>query len=117
MQYTGQQPVDVLTLHVFPGSGQSVLYEDDGESLAYQHGEYRVTRFSVQSSPEALTIQRTTEGPFEPAYTRMEIVVHGASDPHTVSADGQPINDWRFDEATQTLHVNAPLAHTYQVIL
>ena len=39
MQYTGERPVDVLTLHVFPGDGESMLYEDDGATLAYQHGD------------------------------------------------------------------------------
>ena len=38
MQHTGERPVDVLMLHVFPGDGESALYEDDGESLAYQQG-------------------------------------------------------------------------------
>jgi alpha-glucosidase len=115
MQYIGQQPVDVLTLHVFPGSGQSVLYEDDGESLEYQSGEFRVTRFSMQSNSNALTIQRTTQGPFEPTCTRVEIVVYSASGPRSVSADGLSVKDWRFDEATQTLHIRAPLAHMYHI--
>jgi len=56
MQHTGERRVDTLILHVYAGNGDSVLYEDDGASMAYQQGEYRITRFA----PAEPTVPRTT---------------------------------------------------------
>jgi alpha-glucosidase (family GH31 glycosyl hydrolase) len=37
---------DALTIHIFPGADNAYqLYEDDGETLAYQQGEYTLTTF------------------------------------------------------------------------
>jgi oligosaccharide 4-alpha-D-glucosyltransferase len=48
-EYTGQYPSDTLCLGIYPDPGvQSTftLYEDDGESLAYQSGAFSETAFS-----------------------------------------------------------------------
>ena len=38
---------EVLNIHIFPGANNSFeLYEDDGESSAYQRGDYAITQFS-----------------------------------------------------------------------
>jgi len=37
---------DTLTINIFPGAGNKfTLYEDDGETLAYQDGKYALTNF------------------------------------------------------------------------
>ncbi|MHC4427628.1 MAG: glycoside hydrolase family 31 protein [Planctomycetota bacterium] len=42
-----QGPADPLALHVFPGpSGAASVYEDDGETIAYQDGAFAVTTVS-----------------------------------------------------------------------
>lgn len=52
-----------LTVHVFPGAdGQFVLYEDDGESTAYQQGHAARTPFRLVWQNVALTL---TIGPVE----------------------------------------------------
>ena len=44
MTYTGEKPVDPLILNVFPGAdGATGVYEDEGNSLGYQRGEYALT--------------------------------------------------------------------------
>jgi alpha-glucosidase len=44
MMYTGEKPVDPLILNVFPGAdGATGVYEDEGNSLGYQQGEYALT--------------------------------------------------------------------------
>ena len=49
MQYVGEKPVDEITLDVYPtiedGAFHFVLYEDDGETDAYQEGVYTTTRY------------------------------------------------------------------------
>lgn len=114
MQFVGERGVDVLTLHVFPGDGESVLYEDDGATLGYQGGAQRVTRFTVERSGDELAIDRRAEGSFESGYSQVELVVHGVS-ADTVTADGEHIAGATYDSATRTLRCRASLARRYSV--
>ncbi len=112
MHYVGQRPVDRLTLHVYPGFpspswgegtgvGVSFLYEDDGESLAYRRGEYRLTRFTLSTEgapPSRLDLRRRIEGCYEPRYQGLEVIIHGVDRlPRTATADGQPVERRELD--------------------
>ncbi len=47
---TKEQLWDELTFHYFVDENaldEGILYEDDGETVAYQHGEYRTTRYNA----------------------------------------------------------------------
>lgn len=77
MQFVGERPIDALTLHVFPGNGESVLYEDDGDSTAYIRGEYRVTRFTLRQETGRLTIEQRQSGAYAPPYRALDLIVHG----------------------------------------
>jgi alpha-glucosidase len=105
MQHTGERPVDLLTLHVYAGDGQSWLYEDDGHSLAYQRGGWRVTRFECQRQGDSgLLITRQATGPFCPTYARCEWVIHGLTlAPRHVLADGQAVANPAWDEGARVL--------------
>lgn len=52
MQYVGEKPVDEITLDVFPtltsGKFDFVMYEDDGETDAYQNGVYTTTAYDCE---------------------------------------------------------------------
>jgi alpha-glucosidase len=63
--------------HVFPGHGDSWLYEDDGVSKAYLRGEHQVTHFTVSGSEDHLVVTRHTDGPFDPGYDRCQVEIHG----------------------------------------
>jgi len=53
MQYSSQHPMDPLTLEIYRGADRSLtLYEDDGESTAYQNGEYTETTFEVSKTDQ-----------------------------------------------------------------
>jgi alpha-glucosidase (family GH31 glycosyl hydrolase) len=55
MQYSSERPLDPLTLEIYPGANRSLtLYEDDGESTAYQNGLYAESRFEVTGSVGAV---------------------------------------------------------------
>jgi len=101
MQHTGEQPMKALILHVYPGDGDSWLYEDDGASLAYQQGEYRVTSFECRRSEETgLIIACHAQGAYHPKHVHWEWNIHGLPCmPQRVSADGQPVRNLSFDEA------------------
>ena len=104
IQHTGERRMDTLILHVYAGNGDSALYEDDGASMAYQQGEYRITRFECQrSAAGALTISRCTHGAYHPAYDRLEWIIHGLPEaPKHILADGQPVLRVSFDESSRT---------------
>lgn len=116
MQYVGERPIDVLTLHVFVGAGESVLYEDDGATLAYQRGDWRVTRFVLRQEGGALFIERTAEGAFAPAYTSVELALHGETgDGRDVAADGKAARPFRPDAGGSVQRCRAPLAQVYRI--
>lgn len=46
MQYVGEKEVEDLTLAVYPGIGNYIHYQDDGESFAYKKGGYNAYVFS-----------------------------------------------------------------------
>lgn len=46
MQYVGEKEVEDLTLAVYPGTGNYIHYQDDGESFAYKKGGYNAYVFS-----------------------------------------------------------------------
>jgi alpha-glucosidase len=92
MQHTGEWPPEVLQLNVYPGDGESWLYEDDGHSLSYEKGEVRLTRFVARVAGDDLTLRRLVEGPFDPGYAWFEITVYGVETaPQQVLLDGQPV--------------------------
>jgi alpha-glucosidase len=91
IQHTGQWPPEALRLHIYPGNAESWLYEDDGLSLDYQQGDFRLTRFLCQSETDTdLAIRREVTGSFDPGYNRFEAYVHGlGTAPRAVYVDGK----------------------------
>ncbi len=47
MEYVGQREVNQLILDIFAGNGSYIHYQDDGESFAYQNGEYNQYHFTI----------------------------------------------------------------------
>jgi alpha-glucosidase len=92
MQHTGGWPPAALHLNIYPGDGESWLYEDDGLSLAYQQGQFRLTRFVCESSARGQVVRREVEGPFDPGYARFKVIVHGMQDAaQKLFVDGQAV--------------------------
>jgi hypothetical protein len=46
VQNTGQMPGNPLCVLVVPGNSKASLYEDDGESLKYRHGDFMRREFT-----------------------------------------------------------------------
>jgi alpha-glucosidase len=71
MQYTGQKPVDPLSVHVYgfapidlAGATRTSafsLYEDDGLSIAYQSGEFQRTDLRFSQTEEGVRFDVTLE--------------------------------------------------------
>jgi alpha-glucosidase (family GH31 glycosyl hydrolase) len=58
MQHTGERPLDLLTLLIYPeGSSRFQLYEDDGRSNAYRRGAHALTRFECEAAARRVTVR------------------------------------------------------------
>jgi alpha-glucosidase len=99
MQHTGEQPLDELRLRVYAGNGESTVYEDAGEGLAYQQGDYRWSYFTCKflaSGQFALEWRRT--GRYQPAYQQVRVEIVGISgEPQSVMLDGQGAPVWYYE--------------------
>jgi len=57
IEYVDQKPADPLEVRVYPGAnGSFVLYEDDGSSFDYEHGDYSTIPFRWNEASKTLTI-------------------------------------------------------------
>ncbi len=59
VNYIGEKKMENLYLEIYPGNGEYEYYEDDGETMAYLHGEYNQTGFTLQDNVESLVITIT----------------------------------------------------------
>jgi alpha-glucosidase len=77
-QTTAQMPTEPITLHLYPGEGESWFYEDDGISLDYQQGIFRLTHFRLeQTGPGRWLLDRTVQGDFQPEQECTQLTIHG----------------------------------------
>ena len=116
LQHTGEWPPEALRLHVYPGDGESWLYEDDGLSLDYQAGDFQLTRFVCRAGAGThLQIHREVRGPFDPGYARFELYIHGLqAPPQAVDVDGQQIEPI-FDSEARTARLD--LGHWTDLVI
>lgn len=99
MQHTGQQAVEKLNLRLYPGDHETVLYEDRGEGLEYQQGDYRWVYITAVEADDLLQINRRVAGRYEPVYRSLNLEVVGLDDePFGVTVDRQGASLWFYDE-------------------
>ncbi|HIC93739.1 MAG TPA: DUF4968 domain-containing protein [Anaerolineae bacterium] len=118
VQYVEQGLGDTLVLRLYPGQGESWLYEDDGHSLDYIHGHYRLTHFIQEADEKALRLSVASEGPFSSPYRRWEFRIHGlVSSPRRLKVDGEELQDWTWLKEERTLRFIAPPLSELEVFL
>jgi len=123
MQYSNQKPLDPLIVNVFPlTDGQSssyTLYEDAGDSQAYQHGTYALTELHAAEKGSDLTVEiAAAKGTYAgmPAARAYEIRLPGDWPPASVTVNERPLaaasqqgaTGWRFEGNTLTTIINLP---------
>jgi alpha-glucosidase (family GH31 glycosyl hydrolase) len=107
MQYSSERPLDPLTLDIYRGADRSfTLYEDDGDTTAYQNGACVRTRFQVTESQGTLVCRiGEAEGNFTGYQSAQTIVlkIHRQPEAHEVRCDGAVIPAYaggqRLDQA------------------
>jgi alpha-glucosidase (family GH31 glycosyl hydrolase) len=110
MNFVGEKKVEELTLRVFPGSNGSFdLYEDDGNSLAYQSGQSAFTRFTTEVKGKTQTIFIAKPvGSFQPLLRRYQILIPVETFPKRITENGKELSTdrhWRYDANTKTLSI------------
>ncbi|WP_432711842.1 glycoside hydrolase family 31 protein [Pedobacter sp.] len=120
MIFSGEKAVDVITLAIFPYQHSSYnLYEDDGSSLAYQKGQFALTKISSNHSATAfqLSIARPA-GQFKPTkHTYLAKVQWNGKKPTLITENGSKLvessslpdgkkAEWYFDETSKVLWIS-----------
>ena len=78
-QFVGEKPADLLTLDVFAKDEYAnfVFYEDDGETMAYRDGAFRLTQFELNHEKDHFTFSANplNDG-FAAEARQLEIRIH-----------------------------------------
>lgn len=106
MLFANEKPIETLALRLYPGQHETVLYEDKGEGLEYEQGQYRWIYVTSRWDDDTLTINRRVAGNFEPTYKSIRIEIVGFDEePTEVRVDRQGAPLWFFDDDVLELKV------------
>jgi alpha-glucosidase len=113
MQYVGEKRLDEARLRVYAGSGETTIYEDAGEGLGYQHGDYRWSYFTCKFLPSGqFAIEWRRAGQYQPPYQQVRVEVVGISgEPESVALDGQSAPIWYYEDGIVE-YIVKPFAET-----
>jgi alpha-glucosidase len=120
VQYSDQEPIDPLTIEIYPAEkSSSVMYEDDGTSFDYQTGKYSLRTFNLEhlAQGQTFTISKP-EGTYRPPKRSIVVKFNDVSSkPSAVTLDGTTLSSstastfknvrsgWIFDSKTKTVLV------------
>lgn len=119
MIYSGEKPVDVITLDIFPkGKSDFQLYEDDGKSVDYQKKSYAMTSINVQQQAGGLQLGiAKPAGDFKPAvHTYLAKIRWNGQKPSGITENGKKlderssmpgnkVNGWYYDPAARIVWI------------
>ena len=98
-----------LLLRVYAGHGRSLLYQDDGHSLAYRNGSYRLVSFRQELSERAWSLRTEWEGSYQPPQPEVELYLFGLPcQPKQLRSDGQEVLEWQWLEDEKAVSLLLP---------
>jgi alpha-glucosidase len=105
VQNVDETPKGGLELRVYPGPDcHGDLYADEGNTLAYQRGEFLRAHFTCAAEPDHVNVHFSkAEGPYRPWFKDVQLTVYGAGRVRDVSMDGKPTKNWTIQAGTVTL--------------
>jgi alpha-glucosidase len=100
VRYIGETSIEALTLRVYPGDFETVLYEDAGESLDYEKGGYRWVYLSCAWEDEnKLVVNRRVAGGYKPEYSKIRVEIIGlGEEPAEVRVNRRGAPLWFYDD-------------------
>lgn len=92
-QYTGEGKFDRIALRVYPGAtGESFLYEDEGEGYGYRNGRFSLRKFILDQLPDRIVIRQNKSGQMPNTYQEFEMNIFGLSKNNAnFKADGKKL--------------------------
>ncbi len=122
VKYIGQEPVDTLTLDIYPGGNSTYsIYDDDGKSLAYQKGVYATTKITCHNDENGIEVAiHPPEGNYKVPERSYKLNIHMDNPPESVYSDGKKLMEiskpakykksihtsgWYYDESQNVLYV------------
>jgi len=88
LHYADERLLDSLTLDLYPGNGAFTLYEDDGHSFEYEHGQFSTTSYTLRRTEDRLFFEiGAREGAYVPPARRLLIRVRAVGEQ---AAEGLP---------------------------
>ncbi len=107
MTSTSEKEVETLVYRVYPGEFETVLYEDRGEGLDYEKGDYRWIYVSAGWEENRFIINRRIAGQYTPSYRDIKLEVIGFDDePVRVRVDRQGAPLWFYDDGLLELTID-----------
>jgi alpha-glucosidase len=108
MAYTSEKPVETLIYRVYPGEFETVIYEDRGEGLDYENGDYRWIYITSGWEESRFLINRRIAGQYTPSYKDMKLEIYGFDEePSRVRVDRQGAPLWFYDDGLLELTVDS----------
>jgi alpha-glucosidase len=106
VQNTDEIPKGPLTLRVYPGPQcQGSFYADDGNTFAYQKGQFLRLNFTCEAAADHVTVGISApQGPYRPWFKELQLQVYGLSQKlKSVTADGRPVTGAMLKDGVATL--------------
>ncbi|MCU1269434.1 MAG: Alpha-glucosidase 2 [Acidobacteriaceae bacterium] len=110
-QSTGEIPNGPLTVRVYPGKDcQGSLYQDDGNTMAYTHGEFLRLKFSCEQTPTSVKLQiGPHEGSYKPWWKELHVEVYGwNSSSSRVTGDNALVIKSALDNSRHVISFTVP---------
>ncbi|OLE04774.1 MAG: alpha-glucosidase [Ktedonobacter sp. 13_1_20CM_4_53_11] len=104
LRYADERPLDPLTLDLYLDHGAFTLYEDDGHSFEYEHGQFCTTSYTLRRTEDRLAFEISArEGAYVPPARRLLIRVHAVDEQ---AAEGHRSANYDPDRRLLTLQVD-----------
>lgn len=96
LSWLDQRPVDRLVIELYPperGATESVLYEDDGETLQYREGLFAKRRVVLEAREDGYAVRvMAKEGPFDPPPRELVLKLLLPRRPASANLDGNELS-------------------------
>ncbi|RZA03581.1 MAG: DUF4968 domain-containing protein [Sphingobacteriaceae bacterium] len=100
MQYVGEKEIEEVILNVYYSDyeANSFLFEDYGETFAYEQDIYLEKKFAVSGTKTSFTIKQSMEGLYNPRYENYAFKIIGLpfKPSKIVNSEGKLITDFTF---------------------